>query len=129
RLNTDPLPPRAIRPGIPRHLEATVLRAMARRPEDRFASAPAMQAELERHRGSGGGSTAVMPSLGRAERATGQAPPSRRARSTFRSWMLVPLLLILLAVAAVIGGLALGRLEIGGPLGVRPAPQGSAAGS
>ena len=37
--------------------------------------------------------------------------------------MLVPLLLILLAGAALAAGLALGRLEIGGPLGVRPAPQ------
>jgi hypothetical protein len=36
--------------------------------------------------------------------------------------MLVPLILIILAGAAIAGGLALGRLEIGGPLGVRAAP-------
>jgi len=39
--------------------------------------------------------------------------------------MLVPLILILLAGAAIAGGLALGRLKLGGPLGVRAAPKGS----
>jgi hypothetical protein len=41
--------------------------------------------------------------------------------------MLVPLILLILAGAAIAGGLALGRLEIGGPLGVRAAPNNPAA--
>src|SRR5438093_3284620 len=53
RLTSDPLPPRAIRPGVPRRLEAVVTKAMARRPEDRFLSAAAMRAALERHAASG----------------------------------------------------------------------------
>src|SRR5436309_1196838 len=52
RLTSDPLPPRAIRPGVPRRLEAVVTKAMARRPEDRFLSADAMRAALERHAAS-----------------------------------------------------------------------------
>jgi hypothetical protein len=35
--------------------------------------------------------------------------------------MLVPLLVIAVAAAVIAGGLALGRLRLGGPLGVRPA--------
>ena len=51
RLTSDPLPPRAIRPGIPRGLESVVMRALARGPEDRFFSAEAMRAALERQAG------------------------------------------------------------------------------
>jgi hypothetical protein len=40
--------------------------------------------------------------------------------------MLIPLIVIALAGAAIAGGLALGRLEIGGPLGVRAAPKSPA---
>jgi hypothetical protein len=43
--------------------------------------------------------------------------------------MLVPLILVLVAVAAIVGGLALGRLKLGGPLGVRAAPKQSAPGA
>jgi len=48
RLTTDPLPPRAIRPSIPRAMESTVLKAMARKPDDRFVSAESMGAALQR---------------------------------------------------------------------------------
>ena len=50
RLTADPIPPRDIRPSIPRPLEALVLRAMARPPDERFHSADAMRAALERLR-------------------------------------------------------------------------------
>jgi serine/threonine-protein kinase len=120
RLNSDPLPPRAIRPGIPRRLESVVMRAMARRPEDRFFSAEAMRAALERQTVSFDPSvTQPIPPAHPAEE------PARSRGSALRSWMLVPLVLILLAGAALAAGLALGRLEIGGPLGVRPAPETS----
>ncbi|HEX9410220.1 MAG TPA: protein kinase [Actinomycetota bacterium] len=122
RLNSDPLPPRAIRPGIPRRLESVVMRAMAQRPEDRFFSAEAMRAALERQAVSFDPSvTQPIPPAHHAEE------PARSRGSALRSWMLVPLLLILLAGAALAAGLALGRLEIGGPLGVRPAPEASDA--
>lgn len=41
-------PPRKVRPDLPDALEAVVLKAMARRPEDRYATAGAMADDLER---------------------------------------------------------------------------------
>jgi serine/threonine-protein kinase len=38
RLETDPLPGRGHRPDVPRGLDETVMRALARQPEERFAS-------------------------------------------------------------------------------------------
>jgi serine/threonine-protein kinase len=40
--------PRQLRPGVPRSLEAICLRAMARRPEDRYASALDLAADIRR---------------------------------------------------------------------------------
>ncbi len=66
---------------------------------------------------------------GRAERtpprgmASVPEPAPAEPGSTFRSWMLVPLLVILAAAIAIVGGIALGRLQLGGPLGVRAAPK------
>jgi eukaryotic-like serine/threonine-protein kinase len=125
RLNQDPLPPRAFRGGIPRGTEAVVLRALARDPDARFQSAESMAAELERAVGRPGFAATQPFQLRRTEPAATrsasghpEAPPS----SVFRSWMLVPLIVIVLAGAAIVAGLAIGRLELGGPLGVRAAP-------
>ena len=46
-LVTPPPPPRERRPDLPAALEAVVLRALAKRPEDRFASAAEMAGALE----------------------------------------------------------------------------------
>jgi serine/threonine-protein kinase len=119
RLTSDPLPPRAIRPEVPRRVEAVVMKAMARRPEDRFPSADGMRAALERQAtGRDVSSTQPLPLVF----PDAAAPPERRG-SLLRSWMLIPLALVVLAAVAVVVGVALGRLEIGGPLGVRAAPQ------
>ena len=45
-VNQPPTPPRTYRPEIPEALERVVLRAMARRPEDRHGSADELAAEL-----------------------------------------------------------------------------------
>jgi hypothetical protein len=122
RLTQDATPPRAIRPGISKGLEEVILRAMARDPIDRFPSAEAMQAALDRHAAEPG----PRPTETASSRVQ-QTPPRRRlaespARrpATFRSWVLVPLILLVLAAAAI----ATGLLEIGGPLGVRPPHEG-----
>jgi serine/threonine-protein kinase len=47
RVNGDPVAPRSINPLITPQAEEIVLRAMRRRPEDRYASARAFQAELD----------------------------------------------------------------------------------
>ncbi|HYU56961.1 MAG TPA: protein kinase [Actinomycetota bacterium] len=119
RLRQDPMPPGAVRAGIPRALEAVTMRALARRPEDRYASAEEMRLDLVRALGPGGHpvTTEIRPSA---------PPPPRgvehdREPGMFRTWMLVPLIAVLVAAALIVVGLVLGRLEIGGPLGVRPA--------
>ena len=116
RLTQQPAPPRAIRPDIPKGLEDVILRALERDPVDRFPSAEAMHSALDRYAAEPG-----PPSAHPA--ATHTSPPARQATAvptgrsaTFRSWILVPLILLVLAAAAI----ATGLLEIGGPLGVRP---------
>jgi tRNA A-37 threonylcarbamoyl transferase component Bud32 len=130
RLNQDPVPPRAYRGGIPREVQAVVLRALARQPEDRFQSAQAMRAALERAVGSTDLSVTRPFPVRRAEPPFRPAEPHGpvSAASVFRSWMLVPLIVLVLAAAAIAGGLALGRLELGGPLGVRAAPNSPSEG-
>jgi len=91
------------------------MRALARKPEDRFPSAEAMAAVLGRLRRPD--RTEPIPVIRDA------APPAVEGtdRSFFRSWLLVPLLVVL-SVAALIGiGLAVGLLETGGPIGIQPA--------
>jgi eukaryotic-like serine/threonine-protein kinase len=111
RLTQDPEPPRAIRPGIPRPLEAIVMRALERDPERRFATAEDMAAALVRlHQRA--------PGPGRAPaRVPARAPAPQGG--VFRRWMLVPLLALLVVAAAIAVGLLVGILEPGGPLGVR----------
>jgi serine/threonine protein kinase/tetratricopeptide (TPR) repeat protein len=45
-LQTDPPPPRAVDPKIPRDLETIVLKAMAKHPDDRYTSASALAEDL-----------------------------------------------------------------------------------
>jgi eukaryotic-like serine/threonine-protein kinase len=129
RLNQDPVPPRAFRGSIPRSVEAAVLRALARRPEDRFQSAESISTALER--AVGGVELSAIHPFSVSGMPTRSAPriPAQvggPGPSLFRSWMLVPLIVVVLAGAAIAAGLAIGRLELGGPLGVRPAPDSSA---
>jgi hypothetical protein len=119
RVTTDPLPPRAVRPGISRSLEAVVQRAMARRPDDRYASADEMAAALGRIAAD---RTTRIPVVPVADDPEAEQEP---ARSFFRSWMLVPLLVLLIGGAVIAIGLVVGFLEVGGPLGVQPADEGS----
>jgi serine/threonine-protein kinase len=124
RLTREPLPARALRSGIPRALDAAVARAMSRRPEDRFQTAENMAAALTRVRG--GGSPMQSGPFPAPVTAPVETPPGNRRRSgAFRSWMLVPFLAILLAAVAITVGLLLGKLQIGGPLGIERAPESS----
>jgi hypothetical protein len=109
RLTVDPVPPRSIVPGLPRAVEAAILRAMARSPDDRFATAESLRGALERWAAV---ETPATAPVAQPERARGRG-------ATFRSWMLVPLLLVVVAVAVVAAGIALGRFELGGPFVVR----------
>ena len=116
RLTKDPAPPRAVRPGIARSLEAIVMRALARDPNERFESAQDMSAALSRLE-----MAPLPPPLPSAE-VTPEAP----RLGVFRSWMLIPLIAILAAGVAIAVGLLVGALQVGGPLGIRPKENASA---
>jgi len=96
RLTGDPAPPRSLRPGIPRKLEAVVTRALAREPSERFQSAEEMTAALDRAVPG----AELPPDAPRYE----EPPPQR---SLIRSWVMVPLGLALAAALAVGGFLLL----------------------
>jgi eukaryotic-like serine/threonine-protein kinase len=97
RLNSDPRPPGALRPGISRRLEAVTMRALARDPDDRFQSADEMSAALDRATPTGAPRPTKEPET---------APPSPDRESAFRSWMAIPILLVVVA-ALVVGGFSL----------------------
>jgi eukaryotic-like serine/threonine-protein kinase len=68
-VREDPAPPRLLNPDIPPSLEAVCLKAMAKRPEDRYQTAAEFRADLERVRtgqrvaagpAGGGAATAAM---------------------------------------------------------------------
>lgn len=46
-LHDDPLPPRGIKAGIPRQVEAVVLKALEKDPDDRYSSADEMRAAID----------------------------------------------------------------------------------
>jgi hypothetical protein len=92
--------PRAVRPGVPRAVDRAIARALAPDPDERPADLRELAAEL--HASTG-------------------AVDEGRPRGWLRGWVGVPILIALVAVAAIAVGLWIGRLEVGGPLGVRPA--------
>jgi eukaryotic-like serine/threonine-protein kinase len=109
RLSKAPVPPRALRSGISRELDAVVMRALARDPDERFQSAEEFATAL----------AGAVPSDGSPEppppAATGGPGP---ASSSIRSWVVVPLLVLALAALAVGGFWVLGRvLDDAGPGG------------
>jgi serine/threonine-protein kinase len=61
-LRSSPPPPRTFSPGLNPRLEGIILKAMARRPEDRYAGAAELAADLERFR-TGGPVQARRPGL------------------------------------------------------------------
>jgi serine/threonine-protein kinase len=122
RLENPPTSLRSLRPDIPRGLDAIVMRAMARNPEDRFVSAGALADALAAFADPDPTHTAALP-LATAHRAArrGSAtpmqdappeppPPPARGDSFLRSegrWLFA--VLILLAVAGGLIALAMSR--------------------
>lgn len=100
--------PRAVRPQVPWALDAAVVRALAPDPAERHTDLAALAAALREVEG---------------EPATTATPHT--VAHTLRSWLLVPALVALAAAVAIAVGVWLGRLELGGPLGVRPKDQPS----
>jgi eukaryotic-like serine/threonine-protein kinase len=132
-LNEPPPHPRDANPEVPAELDAIVMSLLAKEPAERYASALDLARDLDRVRdglpplalGAAGaaagaaGTTARMPSSGPSGGDTGRtrvhsAPTTSPARPRERRRRgLVPLLLLLLAVAAL-SGIAWALSDLGG---------------
>jgi serine/threonine-protein kinase len=112
RLHTEPRRPRQLRPGISRRLEDVVLRAMARRPEDRFQRAADLRAALLACDVADRDLTMadVPVTAERDETPPGGTP---RFRDTERRWLVPSVVVVLLALALGIAGVLLGSTDAG----------------
>jgi serine/threonine protein kinase len=107
RVRAQPARPRDFRPDVPRDLDAIVARAMAELPQDRFADA----AEMGRLLRSAAHTRGVrVPETPAAPPVTAPDLPADDTASFVRSegrWLVPVVLLVLLAVAIVLGVLQL----------------------
>ena len=102
-IQEAPAPPRSIRAGVPRGLEAVILQALEKDPDSRFQTADEMRAALEdaltpRSTRSSSASTAVMKAPRRA--ASEGARPARSRPTAWRG-LGATLLALLVGAAAV----------------------------
>jgi serine/threonine-protein kinase len=122
----DPLPlPRSLNPTLPESIEAVILKALAKNPEDRYATAGAMvealkQAGLAVSAGATAQFTASPPTL------TTRAVNSRARASTGRWLALAALALLILAGGVVTMILRQSGAGFAPPVTVQPAPNGVA---
>jgi hypothetical protein len=135
RLHDEPLRPRQIKAGIPRGLEDVIMRAMARNPGDRYATAEEFRAALLASRrqdtGDAGDVTQMVatpaapprPARAPAQRPAASprpgTPKQARAKSapTFaqseRGWLVPMLVIVLVVLSLVTAGVLIGRTDAG----------------
>ena len=120
RLHQEPLRPRNVRAGVSKPLEDVVLRAMARDPANRYASAGAFRAALlDAERGSDtaaplsfatstatpNDATVATARVERDQTPAGVAPPA--FVRTERGWLVPTLVIVVVAVALIVAGVLL----------------------
>lgn len=126
RLRQTPLRPRQLRASVPRPVEEVVLRAMARRPADRFASASQFRAALLAALDAPVPATLPPPPPSAiAQRAPDTSPaapiePSPPLQSrpprfteTERSWIVPAVVVVVIAIALGIAGVLVGSTSTG----------------
>ena len=117
------------RSDVSRKLDDVVRRALSPEPDDRFATAVEFGAALRDAAGSAPHRVAAPTRRSGPEDTAVVAPvPAAPPRpAMFRTWFVVPLLVVAIAALALGAGLWLGKLEVGGPVGIRlgPAEEGS----
>ncbi len=115
--------PRDHRPNVTRKLDDVVRKALSTEPDDRFATAVEFGAALDDVAGVATERAAATARRSGLEETAAVAPaPSPPRFSTFRTWLAVPLLVVVIAASALGAGLWLGKLELGGPVGIRFGP-------
>jgi eukaryotic-like serine/threonine-protein kinase len=103
-VREDPLAPSLLNPDISPELEAVVMKALAKNPENRYQTAMEMRSDLERClEGSPVYATPVLPpddvARGQTQAFAAQGAPPRRSRT---AWLWVLVIAILLAGIAVL---------------------------
>jgi len=109
---------------VSRKLDDVVRRALSPEPDDRFATAVEFGAALRDVAGSAP-QRVVAPAQRSGLQDTAVIAPAPAAPprpSIFRTWFVVPLLVVVIAAIALGAGLWLGKLEVGGPVGIRFGP-------
>jgi serine/threonine protein kinase len=106
-LSAPPLPPRQVRAGIPRSLESVVLRAMAKRADERYATAGQLQTALL--------SVDLRADGAEPARERDTTPPTGvpTFRDTERSWLVPVVLIVTLAVTLGIVGVLFANSNTG----------------
>jgi eukaryotic-like serine/threonine-protein kinase len=109
----QPTPPSKVNADVTPELEAVIMKAMAKNPDNRYQDADEMKADLERARlGQGVQATPLLPESARTQRIapagppTAVLPPVAPGEGERRRWW-IPALIILLILAVLGGGLYL----------------------
>jgi serine/threonine protein kinase len=109
----QPTPPSKLNADVSPELEAVIMKAMAKNPDNRYQDADEMKADLERARlGQGVLATPLLPESARTQRITSTGPPTAvlppvgPGDGERRRWW-IPALIILLILAVLGGGLYL----------------------
>ncbi|HEV8621463.1 MAG TPA: Stk1 family PASTA domain-containing Ser/Thr kinase [Actinomycetota bacterium] len=109
----QPTPPSKLNADVSPELEAVIMKAMSKNPDNRYQDADEMRADLERARlGQGVQATPLLPESARTQRIapmgppTAVLPPVEPGDGERRRWW-IPALIILLILAVLGGGLYL----------------------
>jgi beta-lactam-binding protein with PASTA domain/predicted Ser/Thr protein kinase len=109
----QPTPPSKLNSDVSRELEAVIMKAMSKNPDNRYQDADEMRVDLERARlGQAVQATPVLPESARTQRIapagspTAVLPPVTPGDGERRKWW-IPALIVLLILAVLGGGLYL----------------------
>ena len=125
-LDRKPLSPRQVKAGIPKPLEAIVLRAMAKSPDDRYASAAAMQSALL---SVDLRADDAVPMIVRDDTPPRGIPQTQTFAQSQRSWLVPTVVIVLVSVALGIVGVLFARSDTGQRLLGKTPDSGGTAGS